>query len=1260
MIRPFIANESFIPSTSSSDENKTNGEYPQQPPELPVRRPYVSQHSLDFGSLDKNLKESSVDPSSADESEHDYETPVEILNKQSSAKPVHNCLAEDIIAQFDDLPEDSVDPVTDEISSASSTEDANLPEDPKECPSASSFEDVNTSQERKPETEELPTEKAVTEKNFYSADVSNETSTDEEEDHNLFQFEVSRPKQSEKAEKSESMLEKPIAIVRLKSHSLSDENTSDLIPRVKSPFYSDEELLEVEKSLDDLDKHLTDNELDVETDDEELFIVDSTKSYPKIIPTTANTEDFRSDTSSEDEGKEQNSNDVVDKVKPGSDSEKSEKVIGPVSVKEARLTNGSTLPQEENKTPIESKETLRLEKEENLSDLMESKAYLSVEMPEDKEEEDKMVAADEVVVVATETKTVTSSEGNIGSSVADHTVDVNAEEHLDEKMETSQLKKLKPETLHDDSIDVTEHDERERQLLSDEEIKSVIGVIGDTNVKTYKKDATEQQKEEQSMVASDEVVVLATETKTEAPPEGNIGSSVSDQTVDVNTEENLDEKMEASQLKELKPETVHDDSIDVTDHDERGDQLLSDEEIEPVTGVLGVLGDTNVKTYKKVETEKQKEEHNMVVTDEVVVVATETKTETSPEGNIGLSASDHIVDVNTEENLGEKMEASQLKELKPETLHNDSIDVTEHDERECQLLSDEDIESVTGALDDANVNTYKKDATEQQKEEHDMEATDKVVVVAIEKKPETSPEGNIGSSVSDHTVDVNTEENLDEEMEASQLKELKPETLHDDSIDVTEHDERECQLLSDEEIKSVTGVLGDTNVKTYEKDATAMESLSEDSDNEVKQRHSRSYVSKTYSETAPEQLFEGKAENLPKENSVSDTKEEKVTLKEQEYKEDSSSSIEKSEPEKPLIIVDRKREADDSLPALGTTMTAFTNTQPEEDNEPNISSEVNDLFTSEALRRELKKQESIGKDFTSSDEDELAKPLPDKNMSGKDTSSESEGIISAELSVRDKEMEKRNIGLKEVEIHTENDSEKPEEVTEEYRQSFTVAVQEFSINLENLPDDSGKTLDDQEKQPDGDSKPEALFNRIPNEELEPIKLKKGSFIKDYFLKEAISEVDSEEKENQVYSQRMKGKMLSKISDDITEIESWIIGPNVNATEALINVSLGTQEQLFVPPDKIDEIDKKGVDKRPHDEGYSSPRDARTFDLTETKIEFETPEEIKPVLRDYPEPISPNRKLTLLKIHRVFTISGFYNVSAVRKLGPYSSYTSSTF
>ena len=51
-------------------------------------------------------------------------------------------------------------------------------------------------------------------------------------------------------------------------------------------------------------------------------------------------------------------------------------------------------------------------------------------------------------------------------------------------------------------------------------------------------------------------------------------------------------------------------------------------------------------------------------------------------------------------------------------------------------------------------------------------------------------------------------------------------------------------------------------------------------------------------------------------------------------------------------------------------MTAFTNTQPEEDNEPIISSEVNDLFTSEAIRRELKKQESIGKDFTSSDEDE--------------------------------------------------------------------------------------------------------------------------------------------------------------------------------------------------------------------------------------------------------------------------------------------------
>ena len=1100
-----------------------NGEYTQQPPELPIRRPYVSQHSLDFGSLDKNLKESSVDPSSTDESDHDYETPIEILNKQAPSEPVHKCLAEDIIAQFDDLPEDSVDPVTDEISSASSTEDASLPEDLKERPSASSFDDENTSEERKTETEELPTEKAVTEKSFDSAEnVSNETSTDEEENNNLFQFEVSRPpKQSGEPEKIESMLEKHIAIVRLKSHSLSDENTLDLIPRVKSPFYSDEELLEVEKSLDDLDKHLTDNELDVETDDEELFIVDSTKSYPKHIPTTAKTEDFRSDSSSEDESKEQNLNDVVDKVQPDSDSGKSEKVIEPVSVKDGRLRNDLILPQEENKALIESKETLRLEKEGNLSDMMESKACLSQEMPENKEEERNMVT----------------------TSVSDHTVDVNTGENLDEKMEASQLKELKPEILHDGSIDVTEHDEKEHQLLSDEEIESVNGVVVDTNVKTYKKDATEQQKEE----------------------------------------------------------------------------------------------------------------HNMVATDEVVVVATETKTETSPEGNIRSSVSDHTVDVNTEENLDEKMEASQLKELKPEILHDDSVDDTEHDEREHQLLSDEEIESVNGVVGGTNVKTYKKDA----KEEHSMVATDEVVVVATETKIETSSEGNIGSSVSDHTVHVNTEENLDKKIDASQLKELKPETLQDDGIDDTEHDRRERQFLSDEEIESVTGALGVTNV-TYEKDATTMESLSEDSDNVDKQRYSRSDVSKAYLETVPEQLFEVKARNLPKEDSVPDTKEEEVVLKEQEHKEDSSFSIERSEPEKSLIVVDRKREADDGLPALGTTITALTNTQPEEDNKPNISSEVDDLFASEAVRRELKKQESIGKDFTSSDEDELENPLRDKSLSGKDSSSESEGIISAEFSVKDQETRKINIGVKEVEIQTESDSEKLEEVVEEYQQSFTVAVQEFSINLEDLPDDSGKILDDQEKQPDEDSKPETLFNRIPSEELETIKLKKGSFIEDYCLKETLSEVDSEEKENQVYSQRMKGKMLSKISDDITEIESWIIGPNISATEALVNVSLGTQEQLFVPPDKIDEIDKKDVDKRPYDEGYSSPRDARTFDLTETKIEFETPEEIKPVLRDYPEPISPNRKLTLLKIHRVFTISGSHNVSAVRKLGPYFSYTSATF
>ena len=470
-----------------------------------------------------------------------------------------------------------------------------------------------------------------------------------------------------------------------------------------------------------------------------------------------------------------------------------------------------------------------------------------------------------------------------------------------------------------------------------------------------------------------------------------------------------------------------------------------------------------------------------------------------------------------------------------------------------------------------------------------MVATNEVVVVATETKTEASPEGNIGSPVSNHTVDVNTEKNLDEKMEDSQLEELKLETLHDDSIDVTEHDEKEHQVLSDEEIESVTGILGDKNVKTHEKDATDMESLSEGSDNEVKEKHIRSDVSKTYSETVSEQVSKDKAQSLPGKNSVHDTREEEVVLKEQEHKEDSSSLIEKSEPENPLIIVDRKREAKEGLTNI---MTAFTNTQPEEDNEPIISSEVNDLFTSEVIRRELKKQESIGKDLTSSDEDELAKPLPEKSMSGRDSSSESEGNVLAELSVTDKETQERNIGLKKVEIHTK---------IEECQQFFTVAAQEFSINLEDLPDDSGKILDDKEKQFDADSKPEALFNRISNEELEPIKLKKGSFIEGYGLNETLSEADSEERETQVYSQRMKGKMLFKISDDITEIESWVIGPNVNARAALINVSLGTQEQLFVPPDKIDEIDKNDVDKRPYDERYSSARDTKTFDMTETKI-----------------------------------------------------------
>ena len=247
-----------------------------------------------------------------------------------------------------------------------------------------------------------------------------------------------------------------------------------------------------------------------------------------------------------------------------------------------------------------------------------------------------------------------------------------------------------------------------------------------------------------------------------------------------------------------------------------------------------------IKAYLPVEIpEDKEEEQNMVATDEVVVVATETKTETSPEGNIGSPVSNHTADVNTEENLDEKMEASQLEELKLEKLHDDSIDVTEHDEKERQVLSDEEVESVTSVFGDTNFKACKKDAAEQQKEEHNMVAFDEVVIVATETKTETSPEGNIGPSVSDHTVDVNTQENLDEKMEASQLKELNPETSHDDIIDFTEHDEKEHQVLSDEEIESVTGILGDKNVKTHEKDATDIESLLEGSDNEVKEKHSR-------------------------------------------------------------------------------------------------------------------------------------------------------------------------------------------------------------------------------------------------------------------------------------------------------------------------------------------------------------------------------------------------------------------------------------
>lgn len=158
--------------------------------------------------------------------------------------------------------------------------------------------------------------------------------------------------------------------------------------------------------------------------------------------------------------------------------------------------------------------------------------------------------------------------------------------------------------------------------------------------------------------------------------------------------------------------------------------------------------------------------------------------------------------------------------------------------------------------------------------------------------------------------------------------------------------------------------------------------------------------------------------------------------------------------------------------------------------------------------------------------------------------------------------------------------------------------------------------------------------------------------------EETKKVEPQEEIKQVFSQRMKGKHLSQVFSDEEELQSDIITGRY--TPVVSTVELGVQEKFAISDDEEstssgindtedeeehkedeeNEDDKESKDdpmqeavvekpkeNRPYDEGYSSPKEIKTFDIhaiTQKPIEFESPSEIKPVIYDYKEPMSPTK------------------------------------
>ena len=111
------------------------------------------------------------------------------------------------------------------------------------------------------------------------------------------------------------------------------------------------------------------------------------------------------------------------------------------------------------------------------------------------------------------------------------------------------------------------------------------------------------------------------------------------------------------------------------------------------------------------------------------------------------------------------------------------------------------------------------------------------------------------------------------------------------------------------------------------------------------------------------------------------------------------------------------------------------------------------------------------------------------------------------------------------------------------------------------------------------------------------------------------EEEEEEKEEEVqliFSHRMKGKHVSQTDSDIEELEPVLISTDCSTT-AIPSIDMGIQEKDVVTDVIYDSIgDKK---KKPYDEGYSSPRELKTFNVSYTETDIVIDKMDDPIVDD---------------------------------------------